>query len=103
MSAKIDLHDSQAESLKSIWLSQAKKFSEHAGDLRVFLQSAHRWSDIWHATIWGMPGAVLQRDFFHRSSMARPPAAKRRARADRQTYGKKMTARFPGTGGHRQR
>ena len=64
MGAKIDLHDSQAESLKSIWLSQAKKFSDHAGDLRDFLQSAHRWSDIWHATVWGMPDAVLQRDFY---------------------------------------
>ena len=64
MSAKIDLHGSQAESLKSIWLSQAKKFSVHTGDLRDFLQSAHRWSDVWHATVWGMPGAVLQRDFF---------------------------------------
>jgi len=104
MHAKIDLHGMPAEDLKRIWLSQAKKFADHANDLREFIQAAHRWSDIWHATIGGMPRAAQHGGLIKPPSTARSPGNKRRsARADRQRFGKKMSARFPGTAGHRQR
>jgi len=104
MASKIDLPDTQAAALKRIWLSQAKKLSDHAGDLREFIQAAHRWSDIWHATVWGMPNAAQQRGTSHPSAAPRSPGHKRRnARANCQRFGKKMSARFPGTAGHRQR
>jgi hypothetical protein len=104
MSAKIDLHGMQDKDLKHIWLSQAKKFVDHENDLREFIQAAHRWSDIWHATVWGMPDAAQQRGIFNPTAATRSPGNKRRsARANRQRFGKKVSARFPGTAGHRQR
>jgi len=103
MSAKIDLQGTQAEKLKHIWLDQAKKFSAHASDLRDFIQSAHKWSDIWHTTVWGRPDALPQKDLYQPPATNRPPVSRRCARAERQRFGKKMTARFPGTAGHRQR
>ena len=105
MSTKTDLHGTQSEKLKQIWLEQAKKFSGQAKDLRDFIQSAHRWSDLWHTTVRGMPNAEQQRGLLHpHASSTRISAHKqRRARAQQQNQKQKMSARFPGTAGHRQR
>jgi len=104
MAAQLDLHTSQAEKLKRIWLSQARKFADHANDLQKFIQAAHKWSDVWHATVWKMPDAAQQHGLIHQSAPHRITVHKRRcARVERQRYGKKMSARFPGTAGHRQR
>jgi hypothetical protein len=103
MGKKIPLHGGQAATLKRIWLDQARKFSDRSKDLRDFIQSAHTWSDMWHTTVWRMPDADQQRGLLHRPTARRMAASGRRTRADRQRYSKKMTARFPGTAGHRQR